>query len=157
MTHASPAEPRTSVRFGRGPGRPVRSMAIIGLCLAWVTADVRADDAAGDHVSSADIPGPELSEAAANPSHLSYNRAVRLYLDGHYGKALDEMRAAVRARRFGQSASGLAFSNLCLMYLRVGKYKNAQAACTKALTILPGYVPATLNLARAKRRAGPGQ
>ena len=112
--------------------------------------------AAGEQeYAGADRPGPVLTTNTDNPSVAAYNNAISLYLESKYPEALEEMRAAMRANQFGYSTLGLAFSNLCLMYLKVGKYKNAQAACNKALVILPAYVPATINLARAESRIEP--
>lgn len=141
--------------------RPYWTAAVVGIFLTAGSAiapaeeDGSTDDGDYEFVSSADIPGPILKDWSTNPSFQHYNRAVSLYLDGKHSDALHHMRAAVRAQRFNYATAGLAFSNLCMMYLKVGKYKNAQAACTKALTILPGYVPAALNLARAKKHTAP--
>lgn len=139
----------------------IQAMAIAGVLLTAVSTATRAnedgssDDGDYEFVSSADMAGPRLREWSTNSSYMHYNRAVELYTQGNYPEALQHMRAAVRARQFGHPTIGLAFSNLCMMYLKVGKYKNAQAACTKALSVLPGYVPAALNLARAKKHMAP--
>ncbi len=103
----------------------------------------------------ADRPGPVLNTNANNPSVAAYNRAINLFRDKKFAEALEEMRAAVRANKFGYTNLGLAYSNLCLMYLKVGKFKNAQASCSKALVVLPAYIPATINLAHAKERDAP--
>ena len=103
----------------------------------------------------ADTAGPLLTTSRENPSVQAYNEAVRLYRKEKFPEALEQMRAAVRAQEFGPQNIGLAFSNLCLMYLRVGKYRNAEAACSRALLVLPDFVPATINLGRAKSRLKP--
>lgn len=103
----------------------------------------------------ANTAGPILKDQSGNPSITAYNKAVTLYRDKKYPQALEEMRVALRARSFEYPAIGLAYSNLCLMYFHVRKYKNAQAACSKALQILPDYIPATINLTRVKRRMEP--
>lgn len=103
----------------------------------------------------ADAAGPMLTTSRENPSVEAYNNAVVLYRQEKYPEALEQMRAAVRAQEFGPQNIGLAFSNLCLMYLKVGKYRNAEAACTRALRVLPNFVPATINLERAKARLKP--
>ena len=133
-----------------------------GACRRWFGAALLIAGLSPEAVSSAtedvfpgaDFPGPVLTIDTDNPSVAAYNKAI---LDEKYDEALEEMRAAVRADSFGYPTVGLAYSNLCLMYLRVGKYKNAQAACSKALIVLPDYVPATINLARAKERSTPGR
>ncbi len=103
----------------------------------------------------ANTAGPVLKDLNGNPSITAYNKAIALYRDKRYPQALEEMRAALRAQSFEHPAIGLAYSNLCLMYFHVKKYKNAQAACSKALQILPDYIPATLNLGRVKNRMEP--
>lgn len=103
----------------------------------------------------ADRAGPLLTTNQENPSVAAYNRAIKLYERKKFAEALEEMRVAVRTNKFGYTNMGLAYSNLCLMYLKVGKYKNAQASCSKALIVLPAYIPATINLARAKERTAP--
>jgi tetratricopeptide (TPR) repeat protein len=121
---------------------------------AFATSDAE-ETSDSIEVSSADLAGPELPHDPGNESVQFYNQAISLYNDAMYEDALATMRAAMRARRFSEPNVGLAYSNLCLMYLRVEKFANATAACNRALLILPNYVPAVLNLARAENRQGP--
>ncbi len=134
--------------------------ALLGMALAL---QVGSANAAGTttasleqtYVSSADLAGPALPDDPSNESVVAYNKSIQLYQEREYEAALETMRAAVRARGLVDDSTGLAYSNLCLMYLRVGKFLNAEAACTRALMLLPNYIPAVLNLARAERRESP--
>lgn len=162
---------RTSKRTERNPmadtfdtkrnGSPGRWRVVLwlvvtlGCFLAAITLQAVAEPHGVVPVSSADDARPLLPDSPNNPSVQAYNRSILLYRNGSHKEALEEMRAAVRAASFYPPSNGLAFSNLCLMYLTVGKFKNAQAACSKALLVLPDYVPATLNLIRAKNRERP--
>jgi hypothetical protein len=128
------------------------AVVLISSVLSTVMPALAADET---EFPGADRPGPVLTTHDDNPSVVAYNKAISLFLDKKFPAALEEMRAAVRADRFGYPTVGLAFSNLCLMYLKVGKYKNAQASCSKALLVLPAYIPATINLARAKEHTAP--
>ncbi len=125
------------------------------LLMGGLTAGFSAAKAEESEFPGADQPGPVLTTHDGNPSVAAYNKAVSLFLEKKYDEALEKMRAAIRADSFGYPTVGLAYSNLCLMYLKVGKYKNARAACSKALIVLPAYIPATINLGRAKERIGP--
>jgi len=139
-----------------GPWRVVLWLVLtLGCFLAAITLQAVAEPHGVVPVSSADEARPLLPDSPNNPSVQAYNRSILLYRNGEFDEALQEMRAAVRAASFYPPSNGLAFSNLCLMYLTVGKFKNAQAACSKALLVLPDYVPATLNLIRAKKRERP--
>ncbi len=132
-----------------------RGAIICFVILGYAAAYTNAFSSTQGVRSSADIAGPALPLSDTNISIRNYNEALRLYEGEQFEDALEAMRAAVRAQDFDDSYLGFVFSNLCLMYLRVEKFKNAQAACTKALDFLPGYIPATINLIRAKDRTSP--
>ena len=145
-------------KHGNAPGRWRAVLWVVltlGCFLAAVTLQAMAEPHGVVPLSSADDARPLLPDSPNNASVQAYNRSILLYRDGKHEEALEEMRAAIRASSFYPPSNGLAFSNLCLMYLTVGKFKNAQAACSKALLVLPDYVPATLNLIRAKNRERP--
>ncbi len=127
--------------------------AFLLVCGMLIAAPANADSE--DEFPGADKAGPKLTTNIKNPSVAAYNRAIMLFESRKFAEALEEMRAAIRANKFGYTNLGLAYSNLCLMYLKVGKNKNAKASCSKALIVLPAYIPATINLARAKERDGP--
>jgi len=132
-----------------------RGSIFAGIVLGYAAVYTTAYSSVAEVRSSVDMPGPLLAGEQVNESVRLYNEAVRHYKADNWEQALETMRAAMRAREFGHPGIGLAYSNLCLMYLRVGRFANAEAACTKALAVLPNYVPATLNLSRAERRERP--